>query len=373
MSDEPTSTTTDAAAESGAAEEQQASEGFAAGMAAVEPDSGPAKSEEKTEEKADPAKSEEKADPAKHEEKADPGAELKELQGKKPEELTGTETLRLRELTNDGEAASRGKADDGNKEEDFRSAVREIHPDLDAITASPQFAAWLKAQPKRLQDRLNNATVDEAAMILDMFKASVPKTDHPANSSELPDEVMSLKFKTVDDNGKPVEKTVKQFFEEYGEVAGAVVAIAQAMAGKKQDPGPNAELGELRKTVAALENSQRVLSFWRDVSAGGHPDGESIANSAKFKEWKAKQSDYVKRRCDSGRSQDAVDVLDAYKDAMAREVSGEDRAKAKKRKEQLDALHGETVRGRTADGGRDGDEDAAAASSAFAAGARAAM
>jgi hypothetical protein len=136
------------------------------------------------------------------------------------------------------------------------------------------------------------------------------------------------------------EMTVAEFAKEYPEAIQAPVAVAKAMIEKA--------VKEIQEKASAdiqgVQSQLKTMQFWDGVYQV-HPDARKIASSQEFKDWVSKQSPLVAKLVSSEDTADAVSVLDAYKESLAKADKEVKDKEAFKRKQAKDGLHGESLRG----------------------------
>lgn len=130
--------------------------------------------------------------------------------------------------------------------------------------------------------------------------------------------------------------TIKDFAAEYPEAVQAPVAIAKVLVDKIA-ASMSQEMQKMQATINGF-------AFWDGVQQA-HSDARKVINTPEFKSWVDKQSPLVRKMLLSEDVEDAVSVLDAYKEALAKSDKDGKLAEAAKRKAARDALHGETLRG----------------------------
>lgn len=141
--------------------------------------------------------------------------------------------------------------------------------------------------------------------------------------------------------------TIKEFAEEYPEAVQAPVVIAKALI-EMAVAGISQEMQKMQAMIGGF-------TFWDGVQQA-HPDARKMVGTQKFQDWAGKQSPLVQKMLHSDNVEDAVSVLDAYKESLAREEKDAKTAEAAKRKAAKDALHGETLRGTGWTQGGGGDD-----------------
>jgi len=149
---------------------------------------------------------------------------------------------------------------------------------------------------------------------------------------EAPDENQELKKMGLD-----------EFAKVYPEVASYGVIIGKEMA--KSEIQNRIQAGDLvtKEQVSGIQESLKDMQFTIDVSAV-HSDYVKINNDPKFKTWVEAQPEFVKKACVSGDSEDAIAVVDAYKESLAKADKAKTNEKLALRKKDVDILHSNTIR-----------------------------
>jgi hypothetical protein len=136
------------------------------------------------------------------------------------------------------------------------------------------------------------------------------------------------------------EMTVAEFAKEYPEAIQAPVAVAKVMIEKVVK-----EIQEKAGVeIQGIRSQLKTMQFWDGVYQV-HPDARKIASSPEFKDWVSKQSPLAAKLVSSEDTADAVSVLDAYKESLAKSDKAIKDKEAAKRKQAKDGLHGESLRG----------------------------
>ncbi len=130
--------------------------------------------------------------------------------------------------------------------------------------------------------------------------------------------------------------TIKDFAAEYPEAVQAPVAIAKVLVDKIA--------ASMSQEMQKMQSAINGFAFWDGVQQA-HSDARKVVKTPEFKAWVDKQSPLVRKMIHSEDVEDAVSVLDAYKEALAKDDKDGRSAEAAKRKAAKDALHGETLRG----------------------------
>ncbi len=142
------------------------------------------------------------------------------------------------------------------------------------------------------------------------------------------------------------DTTLGKFAEEYPEVVQTAVVLGKAIAQKMLDDVIGSGRVATSEKAEELASQINMMRFWDGVYQS-HPDARKIAASKEFNDWTAKQSPLVKKLIVSENVEDAVTVLDAYKESLAKDSKKAKDKEAGKRKEARDGLHGESLRGKS--------------------------
>jgi hypothetical protein len=129
----------------------------------------------------------------------------------------------------------------------------------------------------------------------------------------------------------------RQFRKDFPESAYyAEIAARKAVAAALKDSGQGAPVDELRQQIGGLV-------FW-DAVRDTHPDAKAVARSAEFRDWVKAQAPGIQRLAGSDSVEDAVAVLDAYKEAKAAKAAAGVDDRNRKAKARTDGALGSAVR-----------------------------
>ena len=215
---------------------------------------------------------------------------------------------------------------------------------------SGKLEKWLEAQPKAIQKAAKSPDVDDATYVLDLYKKA-QEPEQPSTAGALQamlDKYGDKQFKGPD--GKP--KTIKQMVADYenGELMEAAAVMADAIAEARMTDKVSAkDLDKLEKRLQEMTEEAQIQQqrahFWEIVTEA-HADGRKLARSNKVGEWVKGQSAGMQRLYNSPDPDHAILVLDAYKEAMAKNALQEETGKAADKKKKLDGLYGESLKGK---------------------------
>ncbi|MFA5107762.1 MAG: hypothetical protein WC497_05575 [Patescibacteria group bacterium] len=235
------------------------------------------------------------------------------------------------------------KADDAAapKAEEVKSdAAEKVEPVAKEVpkTAQERMEALAAVVPDTHTESVAATSVETKPAQTPVATVSAPavQVNWIADLIKLPD-VGDIKVGKTSD-GK--DMTVAEFAAEYPEAVGAPTVLAKIMIEKALGDAETKHGVEMQ----ALRDQVEGMQFWDGVHQA-HSDGRKVAASPEFKEWANKQSPLVKALLTSKNIADAVAVLDAYKESLAKATKeGKDKT-AREHKDARDALHGESLRG----------------------------
>ena len=174
----------------------------------------------------------------------------------------------------------------------------------------------------------------------DSGKASISFDDLPP---ELLDEVLEI-------DGE--KTTMRQFFEEYPEIAKVQMAMQKHLLGDRfnQFEGQFKELQESHRKLQTELSHERFMNEVRKV----HKDVDSVLASNEFVSWLKEQPKAVERMAyESNDVGDANSILDAYKKTRAKSTRDKSASQSKTRR----AVHSSTMGGSSRSSGGEPDKD----------------
>lgn len=146
-----------------------------------------------------------------------------------------------------------------------------------------------------------------------------------------------------DPNQEVKEMSMDEFAAKYPEVATNNVIFGEALIQSKIKSGELITKEQLSKIQADVQSQLDDIEFTMSVSAV-HSDYAKINGDSKFKSWVQSQPAYVERACNSGDVEDAIAVVDAYKESLAKAAKSKNDQTAAERKKDVDKLHENTIR-----------------------------
>ena len=146
-----------------------------------------------------------------------------------------------------------------------------------------------------------------------------------------------------DPNGEVVPMTLDQFAAEYPEVTMHNAIFGEALIQSKIQSGELITRERMDTMQADINKKMAEFEFTMEV-ASVHPDYIKLNSDSKFKAWVQTQPSFVEKACNNGDPDDAIAVLDAYKESLAKSVKVGNDTKAIEAKKSLDKLHETTIR-----------------------------
>lgn len=246
------------------------------------------------------------------------------------------------EIEHDSEAEDGFEADAGNEnssgsdEDDSGSDTDAVNNEDDSGSDADSSDAKNDAE-KSANDILieKAAKLAESATQNDANKSAATQVD--AKQAELKDgdalvedEIQRLLGMSSDVKGKAkvgdTEFDVEEFAKDFPEAA----AYAKIIAAKAAEDAAN-------KRISQVESVVNELRFW-DALRDVHSDAKSVSASSEFAEWIVKQPSGVKAMASSENVQDAIYVLNAYKETNAKAKTDAIDGKFKAKREKESAL-----------------------------------
>ena len=209
------------------------------------------------------------------------------------------------------------------------------------VVNNGKLAEWVSKQGKTVKSAAASGDVEDSVFVLDLYKKSIEPSQpvHKAAQQELKSFIEEFGHIQVR-SGEGKTKALKDLAGEYenSEIFEAMAAVSKAMAERNKAPDTNGDFDSIRKEMEEMKYHQ---FFWDKVS-DAHPEGKKLVNSGSVEKWINEQaSPHVKRLFSSSNPDDAILVLDAYKEAKAKETGNGNAAKSKK---DIDGLHGNSLR-----------------------------
>jgi hypothetical protein len=154
---------------------------------------------------------------------------------------------------------------------------------------------------------------------------------------DLPGEII-LGDDTIDIKGLK-----EDFPEDYNAIKVLSAVMADKIVQKRISEGEFVKAEDIDKKVAPLEERMTRLSFWDEVR-DAHADAKTIAKTKEFAEWIEKQPKSIQALCGTWDAQDAIAVIDFYKEEQAKKTAKEHDDKQREEKKKKDGLHSAGMR-----------------------------
>jgi len=154
---------------------------------------------------------------------------------------------------------------------------------------------------------------------------------------DLPGEII-LGDDTIDIRGLK-----EDFPEDYNAIKVLSAVMADKIVQKRISEGEFVKAEDIDKKVAPLEERMTRLSFWDEVR-DAHADAKTIAKTKEFAEWIEKQPKSIQALSCTWDAQDAIAVIDFYKEAQAKKMAKEHDDKQREEKKKKDRLHSAGMR-----------------------------
>ena len=154
---------------------------------------------------------------------------------------------------------------------------------------------------------------------------------------DLPGEII-LGDDTIDIKGLK-----EDFPEDYSAIKVLSAVMADKIVQKRISEGEFVKAGDIDKKVAPLEERMTRLSFWDEVR-DAHADAKTIVKTKEFSEWIEKQPKSIQALGGSWDAQDAISLIDFYKEAQAKKTAKEHDDKQREEKKKKDGLHSAGMR-----------------------------
>ena len=154
---------------------------------------------------------------------------------------------------------------------------------------------------------------------------------------DLPGEII-LGDDTIDIKGLK-----EDFPEDYNAIKVLSAVMADKIVQKRISEGEFVKAEDIDKKVAPLEERMTRLSFWDEVR-DAHADAKTIAKTKEFAEWIEKQPKSIQALSCTWDAQDAIAVIDFYKEAQAKKMAKEHDDKQREEKKKKDRLYSAGMR-----------------------------
>jgi chromosome segregation ATPase len=99
----------------------------------------------------------------------------------------------------DGLGSVKSVADDYNKqrqvsaEQQYWSAIKDSHPDVEAIANSPEYADWYSSQPPAIQQAVTSSNPQDVVAGLNLYRAVYPRDKGDSAGRDKPDKLAAAK------------------------------------------------------------------------------------------------------------------------------------------------------------------------------------
>lgn len=169
------------------------------------------------------------------------------------------------------------------------------------------------------------------------------------SDEDLPEEIV-IGNDTVD------LKALKEAYpEDFSSIKVLAGITASKIAQKMIDEGGYVKAADIQETMQGFQNEITRLRFL-DTVRDAHPDVNTVRKSPEFKAWVEAQPKHMQRLANSWDADDAVAILDAYKESEAKKAAEKHDKGLKDKKEKKDGLMSDGVRKKTS-APKTGDDD----------------
>lgn len=172
---------------------------------------------------------------------------------------------------------------------------------------------------------------------LSLTKEEVKNILSLVEDDDLPGELV-IGNETVD--LKALKDTYPEDFNSIKVLSGI---IAQKIVDGALEKGEFVKASDVEKQMQGVSNALATFAFW-DAVRDAYPDGKKVVKSDEFKAWIKGQSKSIQGLYTSPDADDAISLLDFYKEDQAKKTvkNHDDELRAKKKKK--DGLHSDGVR-----------------------------
>lgn len=261
--------------------------------------------------------------------------------------------------------AKESPPENGLTDEQFWSAIEAKHRDARQIIGDPRFNDWLAKQDESTQFLATQGGPHGGIAVLNQYKRELagsqpggtPATpvDQKAAQEAAYKDLLALKFKAAEG----AEKTIETFIDETGDYGNALATVFRRLVelvGGQKSPdleGLKKELmaGLKPQDDSAVRQEVAEVKFWSDVSAA-HSDGRRIWSSKEFKDfWKAQPEHVQRKYARITNPDDAIIILDAFKEAAVKEQAEGKKSKAADKMAKVNGLMKGALKQGAADAG----------------------
>ncbi len=154
---------------------------------------------------------------------------------------------------------------------------------------------------------------------------------------ELPGEIV-IGNETVD------LKALKEAYpDDFNSIKVLSGIIAKKIVRGALENGEFVKASDVEKQMRGVNNALATYAFWDEVREV-HPDAKKIAKTPDFIEWVGRQSKHIQGLYSSADPEDAISLLDFYKEDMAKKTAEEHDKRKREEKKKKDGLHSDGVR-----------------------------
>lgn len=147
--------------------------------------------------------------------------------------------------------------------------------------------------------------------------------------------------------------------EDFNSIKVLSGVIAQKIVSEALEKGEFVKASDVEKRMQGIGNALTTFAFW-DTVRDAHPDGKKVAKSDEFKAWVKGQSKSIQGLYSSADPDDAISLLDFYKEDHAKKAVKKHDEGLRGEKKKKDGLYGEGMRSKPAtsksSGGGDKDD-----------------
>ena len=271
------------------------------------------------------------------------------------EDETGTdEDLKDEEAegATDKEGESEAEEEEGAKDDDPEGG-KDKPGEKTAAERAEERAAKFKDEPEEPEDQDEPGGEEEGP----------GKSGSPSFTKEQVKDLLSI----VGDDDLPGEivvgndivdiKALKDSYpEDFNSIKVLSGIIAQKIVDGALEKGEFVKAADVEKQMQGVSNALATFAFW-DAVRDAYPDGKKVVKSDEFKAWIKGQSKSIQGLYTSPDPDDAISLLDFYKEDQAKKTvkNHDDELRAKKKKK--DGLHSDGVRSKPSPQKSSGEND----------------
>ena len=255
------------------------------------------------------------------------------------EDETGTDDgQKDEEATNEGSES--GTDEEDEEKDDEPEGGKDKPGEKTAAERAEERAAKFKDEPEEPEDQGEPGGEKEESGKsgpLSLTKEEVKNILSLVEDDALPGEIV-IGNETVD---------LKAFKDSYPEDFNSIKVLSGVIAQKIVDgaleKGEFVKASDVEKQMQGVSNALATFAFW-DAVRDAYPDGKKVVKSDEFKAWIKGQSKSIQGLYTSPDADDAISLLDFYKEDQAKKTvkNHDDELRTKKKKK--DGLHSDGVR-----------------------------